>query len=378
MWTSTHLRLAAAALAGASLVAAQEQPLKNAQFNINFPVDSPVTLLSLSLGDSHTSMRGAALMIDLHTTLMLRNNRPNRIHGVTLRVVAQEVALGGRGSVSIPNLNIGPGESFPVPIDMQLMRPSQVEGGALVDVNLDGVIFQDLSFWGPDRLNSRRTMTGWEMEARRDRDHYRRVLAQGGPKALQQAILESMAHRPQLDVRVMRGPAVTSAALSSETPESFACLEFPDSPIKAIGGWARVAGNEASAPHIQVLNRSEKPVKYVELAWLVRDEGGQKYLAVSLPTAEPGIHLAAGKTAEVEQDTVLRFMRDGRPVNVQAATGFVRRVQFADGQLWVPTREDLERYQLEKTLPPSIAEQSLAAVYLKKGIQGLIEDLKKY
>jgi len=48
---------------------------------------------------------------------------------------------------------------------MQLVRPTQTAAGPLVEVNLDGVLFQDLSFYGDDRLNSRRTMTAWEMEA---------------------------------------------------------------------------------------------------------------------------------------------------------------------------------------------------------------------
>ena len=104
----------------------------------------------------------------------------DRIHGVTLRVVAQEVTLGGKGSVTYPSLNVGPGETFQVRIDMQLMRPSQVTGGPLVQVDLDGVLFQDLSFFGPDRLNSRRTMTACEMEAQRDREHFKRILAQAG------------------------------------------------------------------------------------------------------------------------------------------------------------------------------------------------------
>ena len=74
---------------------------------------------------------------------------------------------------------MGPGETFQVRIDMQLMRPSQVTGGPLVQVDLDGVLFQDLSFFGPDRLNSRRTMTACEMEAQRDREHFKRILAPG-------------------------------------------------------------------------------------------------------------------------------------------------------------------------------------------------------
>ena len=31
------------------------------------------------------------------------------------------------------------------------MRPAQAAAGPLVEVNLDGVLFQDLSFYGPDR-----------------------------------------------------------------------------------------------------------------------------------------------------------------------------------------------------------------------------------
>jgi len=69
-------------------------------------------------------------------------------HGVALRVVSRRSPSAER-SASIPSLNIGPGESFPIRIDMQLMRPTQVAGGPLVDVNLDGVLFEDLSCYGP-------------------------------------------------------------------------------------------------------------------------------------------------------------------------------------------------------------------------------------
>jgi hypothetical protein len=366
-------------LLAASVLTAQESPLSTGSFNVNLGKDAPVALVGISVGDSHTSARGAALVIDLHTALLtLRNTSSNRIHGIALRVLSQEVTLGGKGSVSIPSLDIGPGEVFPVPIDMQLMRPSSVIGGPLVEVSLDGVIFQNLSFYGLDRLNSRRTLTAWEMEARRDRDHYRQILSQAGPEGLRQAMLEAMARRPQLDVRVERGPAVTSAALASERTERFAFLEFPDSPIKPVEGWAQIAGNQARAPSIQVLNRSAKPVKYVELGWLVRDQNGQQYLAASLPGSDPNLSLPAGKTTRLEQETTLRFTREGKPVNVESTAGFVSRVQFADGQLWVPSRQDLENAALARTLPPSLEEQNLAAIYAKKGLEGLIQELKRH
>src|ERR1051325_189646 len=157
MWINRRVPLALALLGGTALFA-QDQPLAPGAVSIKFPNDSPVALLGgVSTGDSRVSARGAAMMLDLHLVLTLQNTSGNRIHGLTLRVVSQEVTLGGRNSVSLFGLNVGSREAFPVHIDMRLMRPTQMAGGALVDVNLDGVLFQDLSFWGPDRLNSRRT-----------------------------------------------------------------------------------------------------------------------------------------------------------------------------------------------------------------------------
>jgi len=260
------------------------------------------------------------------------------------------------------------------------MRPSQMAGGALVDVNLDGVLFQDLAFWGPDRLNSRRTLTAWEMQAERDRGYLKKVLEQAGAEGLRRAMLDSLAResaRPLLDVAVLRGPAVTSAALAPERIEQFAMLEFPDSPVQPLEGWARVAGNEARAPRIQVRNRSNQPVKYVELGWLVRDPKGQQYLAASVPAADP-LYLPAGKTASVEQDTALRLTRNGQQVSIRDAAAFVSKVQFADGKLWVPSRRDLESAALLKVLPPSAEEQRLSSIYLNKGLSALIDELSKF
>src|SRR5215831_11027362 len=155
----------------------------------------------------------------------LLNNGSRRIHGVTLRVVAQEVTLGGKGSVTYPSLNVGPGENFQVRIDMQLMRPSNVTGGPLVQVDLDGVLFQDLTFFGPDRLNSRRTMTACEMEARRDREHFKRILAQAGKEGLQREMLESLARQSeagQLTVAVSRSGRSVTAMATPEHTEKFA------------------------------------------------------------------------------------------------------------------------------------------------------------
>src|SRR2546426_1253424 len=132
MWNRTLVQFAVWGLGCAAVALAQEAPLPNGSVSINLPKDSPVAVLGMTSDQSRTTARGAAMVLDLHMALTLRNSSPSRIHGVTLRVVSQEVTMGGKGSVTISNVNIGPGEVFPVRIDMQLVRPTQIAGGPLV------------------------------------------------------------------------------------------------------------------------------------------------------------------------------------------------------------------------------------------------------
>ena len=321
------------------------------------------------------------MTLELHMGLSLQNVSGNRIRGVTLRVVAQEVTLGGKASVAVPSLNVGPGESFPIRIDLQLMRPTQAASGPLVQVDLDGVLFQDLTFYGPNRLNSRRSLTAWELEAQRDRQYFKSVLAGAGPAGLQREMLESLARqaeRPRLDVRVKRGRTVSAAAAGPERTAQFAFLKFPDAPVEPLEGWAQVAANQAHAPRIEVKNNSAKPVRYVELGWIVQDAKGRQYLAASLPASDPGLYLPPGRTARVLQETSLQFSREGEPVAVQSMAGFVSQVEFADGTVWVPNRRNLQNTMLLKVLAPSPEEQRLSDLYRKKGIGALVEELKKF
>src|SRR5215467_14616467 len=93
--------LAASVLGSAGLYA-QDAALPNGSVSIKLPDDSPVALLGFSTEPSRATMRGAAMVLDLHLALMLRNSgTAGRIHGITLRVVSQEVTMGGKGSVTI-------------------------------------------------------------------------------------------------------------------------------------------------------------------------------------------------------------------------------------------------------------------------------------
>jgi hypothetical protein len=367
------------ALLGAACLMAQDTAISPDAVNINLPSNAPLAIRGVSMGNSRAIARGAALSLDLHMAVTLENKSGNRIHGVMLRVVTQEVVPGGKASVTYPSLNVGPGESLPVRIEMQLLRPTQLANGPLVQVDLDGVLFQDLSFFGPDRLNSRRTLTACEMEARRDRDHFKRVLAQAGKTGLQTEMLDSMnrqSETAQLAVTVRRSGRATTGG--SEHTAEFAFLKFPDSPIEPLRGQAQISGNEARSPRIEVRNQSSRPVKYVEMGWIVSDAAGHQYMAGSLPSADSDVELAPSHSGKLLQDTTLSFSVKGQPVGVQRLTGFVSQVQFADGKIWVPNRESLDNAVLLKVLPPSAEEQRLTDIYRKRGIDGLVTELNRF
>jgi len=228
------------------------------QFNL--AKDSPVKLLSAEYGESNETARGGALLLDLHAALSFENSSHRRIRGITLLVTAQDVTPGGKGSVTITSLDVAPDQTFPVRIDLRLLRPLQASGNVPVQISLDGILFDDLSFYGPDKLSSRRTLTLSEWEARRDRKYFKSLLAEG-PERLRREILASMTHqadRPNVDVQVVRGGRATN--FEPEQQMQFAFLRLPDAPVDPVGGMARIAGNEARAPRLEVKNRSDRSI----------------------------------------------------------------------------------------------------------------------
>jgi hypothetical protein len=79
---------------------------------IDLPPDSPVVLLSADYGESNETARGSAMLLDVHAALSLRNSSQHKIRGVTLLVTAQDVTPGGKGSVTVTSLDVGPQETF--------------------------------------------------------------------------------------------------------------------------------------------------------------------------------------------------------------------------------------------------------------------------
>jgi hypothetical protein len=374
------VRLLGLSALSAAAVLAQESPLPDNAISINLPKGSPVERVGLDKRDSRISSRGSAIMVDLDALLTLRNTSTNRIHGMTLRVVTQESAIGGKAWMGITPLNIGPGEYFPVHIVQKLMRPGAVPG-PLVEVTVDGVLFQDLSFVGPDQLHMRRDLVAWEMEAQRDRNYFKQILGRSGPKGLQTAMLkemERMQERPQLDrPQIRRGPSVTSAAAPlAEQSQKLAFVAFNDSPVEVVSGSAAVSGGQVSAPHIEVRNRSAVPVKFVEVGWLVEDQAGQSYLAATVPSSQDDLGLGAGKTAAFSQDTSMKLSHNGQPLKIRGMRAYISRVEFADHKVWIPSRKNLDDPALRNVLPPSPEVVRLSEIY-RNGLDQLVAELNK-
>lgn len=349
---------------------------------IDLPADSTLSLLSTSMGESRATSRGGAMVLDLHMSLTMRNAGLRRVRGVTLLITAQEFAPGGKGSVARPCIDVAAGQEFTVPVDIRLVRPVQQQGGPLVRVQLDGVLFDDFSFFGPNRLNSQRAMTFWETEAQRDRAYLKRVLQAKGERGLGEEMLAEMtrqAERPQLDVALNRnGRATGNAAPTADRMAQFAFLKMPNAPVQPVEGWAEIAGNEARSPSIEVLNRSAKPVRYVEIGWMVKDKEGHEYLAGSVPASGAAMLLPSGQKSRLLPDTTLRFSRTGKPVEIQGMTGFVSQVEFSDGKVWVPSRDEMNASPLLRAMAPSPEQQRLVELYSRKGLSALVAELARY
>jgi hypothetical protein len=321
-------------------------------------------------------------VLDLHMGLTLRNSGFKHIRGVTLLITAQEFAPGGKGSVARPSIDVPPGENFTLPIDIRLVRPVRESSGPLVRVQLDGVLFDDLSFFGPNKLSSQRALTFWEVEAQRDRSYFKQALQARGENGLRQEILASIAKqadRPQLDVSLTRNGRATGAAVpATDHVAQFAFLNLPGAPVQPLEGWAAISGNEARSPQIEIVNNSGKPVRYVEIGWLVKDKQGREYLAGSVPASETTMVLPSGQHTKLRQDTALKFSRQGRPIEIDGMTAYVSQVEFADGRVWVPSRRDLDSSPLLRITAPSPEEQRLADIYAKQGLAALVAELKRY
>jgi hypothetical protein len=378
---SSFGRLIAVVLLGAVLAATAAAQSEGARWlDVQFPFDSPVLPVSFSLGPTTARVKGMSMALELHASLLIRNNGRKPLSGLTLRVEAQDLTPAGKGSVTTPSLDILPGEVFPVKIDMELLRPFNVgkSNGAMVQVSLDCALFNDLTSYGPDKLGSRRSLMVYELQARRDRQYLAELL-----KAKQLAQLREELNfglrdfNPQrIGLELLRNPP---SVQRSEQALSVSAVRFPNAPVQAVRGSARIAGNEIRSPHVEVKNNSAKPVQSIDMGWIIRDGKGRDFAAGSIPA---NLRLAPVETGTMSEPGILRFSSPvGQPMLIEGLSAFVSDVEFSDGKLWIPSRSDIEAATsdpaLRRVLATSPEQQRLAEIYRRKGISGLADELRR-
>lgn len=348
--------------------------------DVEFPHDSPVLPVSFSLGPTTARVRGVSMALDLHASLLLRNTGTKPISGLTLRVEAQDLTPSGKGSVTVPSLDVQPGEVFPVRIDMELLRPFNVAKSdrAIVQVALDCALFNDLSYYGPDKLSSRRALMVYELEARRDRRYLAKLMDSGRWAELREELNFGLQdfNPQQLGLELLHD---TRMPAKRDQPISVGAVAFPRAPVQPLSGAAHVAGNEVRAPQIEVKNTSQKRVHSVEMGWIVRDERGRDFVAGAVPAV---LQLGPVETGTMTEEATLRFSHPaGQPMVIGALMAFVNDVEFEDGKLWIPSRTDIDEATsdplLRRALAASPEQQRLADVYRRKGVSGLAEELKR-
>ena len=176
--------------------------------------------------------------------------------------------------------------------------------------------------------------------------------------------------QPGMSLASGRGPRITNSEMERQVDVAF--LKLPDSPIEPLSGIARLGRNEAVVPQFEIRNKSDRWIKHFEMGLIVRDKEGREFLAGSAP-ADPS--LAPGQKSQVTQETSLRF---SGTATVDGISGVVTSVEFNDGQFWIPSRAAIASDQrLRAIIPPSPEEQRLMQIYRKRGLSGVIEELKR-
>lgn len=344
-------------------------PSLSPSFAVDFPPDSPVTFASANWEAIEVEPRAGMALLRVRATLSLKNTSNQSIRGITLVVSSQEVTPGGKASISVPGLNVKPGDVFPVRIDLRLLQPPNGAVAPTVRIGLDGVLFEHLAFYGPNLLNSRRRMIAWELEAERDRAYFRRVLREQGPEGLRRALLASLSRQNRVAQASVRMSAVPVLGTSQGEVLQLAVVQLPGAPVELTGGSVHMTNARTMIPRIRVRNQSGRPVRYVEIGWFGRDPSGNPLVMGSLPGE---LDLPRGASKELVGTASLQVLAGRR---IETLTGFVRQVEFADGKLWIPAREELEAAGLGGVLP-SPEEQRLVELYRRQGLGAVIEWLE--
>jgi hypothetical protein len=314
--------------------------------------------------------------------LVLKNTSMKTIAGCTFRVDTGKSSLLPHASASMPSLDLRSGEVAQVPLEVELARSFTTARSlpAVLSISLDGVLFADGSSYGPDTLHSLRTLSRAEAENRHERQYLTSLLRAGRLADIRQELNFGLPDTP-LSLAVSVLPTVSSASSGEGGAKriKLTSLPVPNAPAEAVGGEADLLNDGLSAPAVVLRNVSAKTILSASIAFLVRDEQANEFVAADLPE-QTGI--LPGKQTKIQESGFVRLSRTkGPPLEIRAVAVLVTSVEFADGTVWVPDRAEIDAAtanpELRRLLSDSPERQRLAGIFRRDGINAVTAELRK-
>lgn len=373
------------------------QPVDPRSFvRIQLPPDSPVELVRVDYGGSRVVRSDREVHFDLDLKLILRNRSAKPVEGLAVGLGYAYGSPGGEGLNAASGIRLRPGESFELPAHMRgnvevpppgsRGRPVDLPGSA--QLNLDVVLFQDGSAYGPDRLGMLSPLRINQAEAARDRRFLETLAARGGPGSLVRE-LERLAavwqRQSEISPRTLAGPRaelLRSHAVTSPVE----VVRLPGAPMEIVSAGASFAEGRVVDPVVEVRNTGNRAITDFQIVWVFRDSSGMEFRGRT-GTRASGLGsgrnarrrppLGPGESASISESLVFEAERQKREVEIVSARVFVRAVEFAEGRVWVPERSALESLGLEIFLPPSSETTRLWHSYRQRGPQALMAELSR-
>lgn len=359
-------------------LSAKSEELPAPAVHVELGNKSPVLLQSLQLSPSAGS-EALSHISRLEVLLVLKNTAMKTIAGWTFRVDTGSSALLAHASVSMPGLDLRTGEAAQVPVNVEVTRSFATARNlaSVFNISLDGVLFTDGSTYGPDTLHSLRALNRAETENRHERQYLTSLLRAGRLADIRQELNFGLPDTPPSLAVAILPP--TSAAGRGSKRITLTSLRLPDAPAEVLGGNADLLSDGLSAPTIVLRNASAKTILSASIAFLIRDEQANEFVAADLPEQ---IGILPGKQTRIQASDFLRLSRTkGPPLEIRAVAVLITSVEFADGALWVPDRAEIERAttnpELRRILSDSPERQRLASLFRRDGINAVTAELRK-
>ncbi len=389
LWTVAAVACAAVP----PVTAAANEELDPAAFvRVSLPANSPLEMVRLEHGQSRVTRGPKILSMDLSLMLTVRNRAGKAVEGIALVLGYGFGKAQTEGLSAVAGIRVEPGASYAVPARMRAeveLPGVGTRGGSgqlptSARLGLDAVLFADGTTFGPDQMRSLGTMRINQAESARDRRFFQGLLHSGGLPLLIPVLEKIAARQPGLPQflayatpRIVGGQSAERARATAQLAD-FRVVRFPGAPIEIVSARARVFDGGLVDPFLEIQNVSGGEITDFQVAWVLKDASGIEFLAATISGAGRSQSGAPVRAGEARAWTDRAVLATGPAPSGPILTGrvYLRAVQFASGQVWVPEWPLFEAAGLSRILSNSPETSRLLRVYRDRGSAALTAELR--